>query len=195
VNLFFDTETTGKADFRLPPDAKCQPRIVQLAALLTTFDGQEMASLNVIIKPDGFTIPKEASDIHGITTELALGYGVEEISALRVFDQMLMRAQTAVAHNFQFDHLVLSRRSIIRNRALDYRAFCTMRAMTPICKLPNTSGYSDYKRPKLQEAYKHCYGVEFDGAHDAMADVRACAKVYFWLQDRRVPIANEDVKV
>ena len=32
--LFFDTETTGKADFKSSPDAAHQPRLVQFAALL-----------------------------------------------------------------------------------------------------------------------------------------------------------------
>lgn len=29
--------------------------------------------------------------------------------------------------------------------------------------------------------------ADFDGAHDAMADVRACARVYRWLMERAKP--------
>lgn len=65
--------------------------------------------------------------------------------------------------------------------------FCTMKAMTPVCKLHGN--YGDFKWPKLQEAHKHAFGVEFDGAHDALADVRACARVYRWLMEQRK--ANE----
>lgn len=36
--LFYDTETTGKADFRAAPDAAHQPRLVQLAAILANPD-------------------------------------------------------------------------------------------------------------------------------------------------------------
>jgi DNA polymerase III epsilon subunit-like protein len=54
-----------------------------------------------------------------------------------------------------------------------------MKATTSICKLPGK--YGDYKWPKLQESHLHFFGKEFEGAHDAMADVRACAAVYWAL--------------
>jgi DNA polymerase III epsilon subunit-like protein len=38
-----------------------------------------------------------------------------------------------------------------------------------------------FKWPKLTEAYRHCYDRDFDGAHDALADVRATADVFRWL--------------
>lgn len=72
---FFDTETTSKADFRSPPDAPHQPRLVQFAALLCDDAGEEVSSVSIIIKPNGFTIPEEASKIHGITTEIANARG------------------------------------------------------------------------------------------------------------------------
>lgn len=185
--LIFDCETSGKADFRSPPEAKHQPRIVQLAAILIDAAGEELAQLNVIIRPDGFTIPEEAAAIHGITTEKALACGISEIAATHVFDQMLAIAKVAVAHNLDFDRHMLSRGSAIRATELRVRGFCTMRAMTPVCKLPGN--YGDFKWPKLQEAHKHAFGTEFDGAHDALADVRACARVYRWLMEQKAQVA------
>jgi DNA polymerase-3 subunit epsilon len=185
--LFFDTETTGKCDFGAEPDAEHQPRLVQLGALLTDELGNELASVDLIIKPNGFEIPLAASSIHGITTGLALKCGVEELAALHVFDQLLMQSELAVAHNFDFDRVVMSRGSRIRADRLVRDNFCTMRAMTPICKIPNQYGYDDYKWPRLQEAYRHAFECDFDGAHDAMADVRACAEIFFWL--RKQPVA------
>ena len=44
-------------------------------------------------------------------------------------------------------------------------------------------GMTGYKRPSLTETYRHFFGRDFDGAHDAMADVRACRDVYFALLD------------
>lgn len=183
--LFFDTETTGKADFQSRPDASHQPRIVQLACLLIddTADWEEVAHFNLIIKPDGWTIPEEASAIHGITTERAALCGVPEIVALQVFDCLLMQSTIACAHNFSFDCFMLSRGSTIRRRELEKRIYCTMESMTSVCKLPGKYGF---KWPKLQEAHTHCFGSEFDGAHDALADVRACARIYRWLQERKV---------
>lgn len=186
--LFFDTETTGKADFKAPPDAAHQPRMVQLGALLTDDTGKELQSLSLIIKPEGWAIPDEASNIHGITTEIATRYGVTAKQALRLFREIWENAEIVVAHNVDFDSLIIDG-EIFRlcggpkawGKAQDI--FCAMRAMTPICKLPGQ--YSDFKWPKLQEAYKHAFGSEFDGAHDAMADVRACSKVYFWIKDQK----------
>jgi DNA polymerase III epsilon subunit-like protein len=182
--LFYDTETTGKAQMNRPADDPAQPRIVQLAAILVDESAEtpeEVGQLSVIIQPDGFVIPSEASAIHGITTETALKYGVSESAALHVFDQMLMRAEAAVAHNAAFDKLVLSRGSNSRAGKLA-NSFCTMLAMMDQCKLPGR--YGSYKWPKLQEAYQHCFGCEFEGAHDALTDVRACKDVYFWLKGK-----------
>ena len=38
-----------------------------------------------------------------------------------------------------------------------------------------------YKRPKLQELHVKCFGEEFDGAHDALADVSATKDCFFHL--------------
>jgi len=101
--LFFDTETTGKADFKAQPHAPHQPRLVQFAALLCDPKGEVVSSVDLVIKPE---------------------------------------------------------------------------AMTPICDIPGPYGP---KWPRLQEAHKHVFGKEFDGAHDALADVIACKNIYFWI--------------
>ena len=191
MKLFFDTETTGKADFRAPASAAHQPRIVQLGALLTSDEGDEISSLNLIIRPRGFKIPTEASAIHGITDEVANAVGIDIQDALGIFSRFWTLAHCVVAHNKGFDLLMLDVESNHLRGEPWYEAqcdFCTMAAMTPVCKLPGN--YGNFKWPKLQEAYKHAFGVEFDGAHDAMADVRACAKVYFWLLKQKPEADN-----
>lgn len=191
--LFFDTETTGKADFRAEPNAPHQPRLVQFAALLCEDGGEEVSSASLVIKPDGFKIPAEAAGVHGITTERALATGVDCSVARHIYRRWWAYSKLVVAHNIDFDLLIMDgelyRAAGGVNAWGDPREmFCTMNAMTPICKLPSVNGYSDYKWPKLQEAYKHAFGKEFEGAHDALADVRACASIYFWLQKQRQPI-------
>lgn len=181
--LVFDTETTGKANFKLPPEHESQPRLVQLAVLLVDELGKEQASMNVIIRPAEFVIPKEASDIHGITTETAHSIGVPLLHALEPFGSLVKRADVLVAHNIDFDHLIMRGECARMCVPFETReTFCTMKAMTDICKLPGN--YGKFKWPKLQEAHQHAFGVEFEGAHDAMADVRACARLYRWLKDK-----------
>lgn len=180
--LFFDTETTGKADFRAPATAAHQPRLVQLAALLTDEVGDEVASLNLIIKPAGFEIPLAATEVHGISTEAALLSGVGVHHALAIFVALAERADALVAHNIQFDDLVMASEAARFDYLIPERLpFCTMIAMTPICRLPGRYG-DDFKWPNLMEAYRHCFRHEFVDAHDALADVRACKAVFFWLK-------------
>ncbi len=120
----------------------------------------------------------EASAIHGITHAQSLVVGISEASVLHVFDQMLMVSTETIAHNIDFDRLIMSRGSKIRREKLEANQFCTMHTMTDICCLPGQYGN---KWPKLSEAYLHCFGKELSGAHDALVDVRACKEIYFWL--------------
>lgn len=39
------------------------------------------------------------------------------------------------------------------------------------------------KWPKLIDLHTNLLGVGFDGAHEALADVRACAKVFFKMKE------------
>ena len=189
MKLFIDTETTGKANFRASPTAKHQPRIVQLAALLTDDKGDEAASFCFVLKPEGFIIPSEVSSIHAITHEFATANGIASGMAMEMLRELALLADTYVAHNVGFDALMVAIEADrmvcdLRDTLLQRsKWFCTMNATTPICKLPGN--YGDYKWPKLQEAFTHCFGQPFDGAHDALADVRACKRVYFWLQEHK----------
>lgn len=179
MKLFFDTETTGKANFQEPPSSPSQPHIVQLAALLTEDDGAERASLSVIIKPDGWTIDAEVAAIHGITTEIAERCGIPLLSAMSAFSNLARRADVIVAHNSEFDMLICRTafHRIGKSDAFNPKnVFCTMHATTEICQFPGRYGF---KWPKLTEAHFHFFGTEVEGAHDAMNDVRACARIFF----------------
>lgn len=183
--LFYDTETTGKCDFKAPPDAPHQPRLVQLAAIMSDPEGNEIATLKTIIRPDGWTIQPEAQAVHGISVEFAETHGIPLIAAMMMFSAMTSRCQGYVCHNIDFDSRIMAGEKI--RTAVPYPVperphFCTMKAMTPICKLPGPYGF---KWPSLKEAYRFCFEKDFEGAHDAMVDVRACKEVYFWMKQRQ----------
>ena len=80
--LFFDTETTGlPKNWKAPvTDLNNWPRLVQLAFLYYDNNGNKISGGDFIIKPEGFTIPADASRIHGISTEKAIGLFVLEIT-------------------------------------------------------------------------------------------------------------------
>jgi len=161
--------------------------MVQLGAILVDDDGNEVRVLNKIIKPTDWTIPDEAADIHGISTERALAEGEDLKSVLEEFLNIAEPATLLVCHNMQFDIPVISQefdRAGLDPDLENKDVYCTMVESTNVCKLPWYPGSPKYKWPKLIEAYRHFYGEDFEDAHDALADVRACKAVYAALQER-----------
>lgn len=186
--LFWDTETTGFLDERLPRDHEAQPYIVQLAALLCEDDGRQIADFSLIVNP-GVEIPEKAAAIHGITTERAIHYGCEAGVALALFSLLYRRADLLCAHNAKFDKGVTEvaiARQYGKTMPIRKPIFCTMEAATPIVNLPPTermiaAGFNKPKPPKLEECVRHFFNEEMVDAHDAKADLQACRRVYFHL--------------
>ena len=79
--LFFDTETTGlPKNWKAPvSDTSNWPRLVQLAYLTFSETGVLQKAVDYVVKPEGFSIPADASQIHGITTARANSTGVSHI--------------------------------------------------------------------------------------------------------------------
>ena len=186
--LFFDTETTGLPRYYQAPleDLDNWPRLVQLAWLLADEKGKEIKSVSKIIKPNGFEIPKEAAAVHGISTERALDEGVQLNPVLKEFSTAVEEAKILVAHNMQFDEKIMGA-ELLRNKhehkLFDRPKICTMQSSTDYCAIQNEYGY---KWPKLVELHAKLFGEEFEDAHDALADVRACARCFFALIDKGV---------
>ncbi len=201
--IFYDTETSGLPDFKAPSEAPHQPHIVQLAALLVDPASREtIASIDVIVRPDGWTIPDEVAAVHGITTERAEAVGITEKLAVEMLIELWRgQGRTRIAHNEQFDARIIR---IAMKRFIDAPgevlpmsdewkgapAECTARLATPICAIPPTArmravGRFHHKTPNLGEAYRHFTSRELQNAHSAMADVLACRDVYFAIQDMR----------
>jgi DNA polymerase-3 subunit epsilon len=182
--LFFDTETTGIPKNRKAPvsDSRNWPRLVQLAWLMTDERGAEFKSAEYIIKPQGFSIPKEASRIHGITDDLANQRGVDLEAVLAEIIADLAQALVLIAHNMEFDEKIVGAeffRLGHRNHLAEKNKRCTMKAATDLCQIPGPYGY---KWPRLDELHKKLFRDDFDNRHNALADVRACARCYFELR-------------
>ena len=90
--LFFDTETTGFPDWKLPLSHEKQPHIVQLAAQLCDEYGRMLAEMCVVIDND-VDIPEKASAVHGITRERAAEIGIPADVALGEFAAEAERAR------------------------------------------------------------------------------------------------------
>ena len=186
--LFFDTETTGlPRNWQAPlEDLDNWPRLVQLAWLMVDEKGKEIKGVNKIIKPEGFIIPEEAASVHGISTERALKEGVLLNPVLKEFKKGVDEAKIIVAHNISFDEMIMGAELLRKkheHKLFDRPKICTMQSSTDYCKIENEFGY---KWPKLIELHHKLFDEGFDGAHDALADVKACARCFFELKKRGV---------
>ncbi len=198
--LIFDTETSGLIDRRFEAEDPEQPDVVQLAALLCGDDGEVLSTVSCLVRPDLKAIQPGAAKVHGITQAKANAHGLEAPAVLGAFGAMVDRADVLVAHNLAFDALVLRTAwhrafgADFRERLYGKRAFCTMKAMTPVCKI--LSGRSkhktDYKWPKLSECIDFLFAERLEGAHDALVDARACGRIYFELQRRKGLADNQE---
>ncbi len=190
VHVFFDTETTGlPLNWNAPAsDVANWPRLVQLAWSVYE-NGAHVVSYDVIIKPEGYTIPEDSSAIHGITHQRALEQGIPIQDALQQFGQTITNANFVVAHNMSFDEKIIGA-EFIRNEMLNVLAskemLCTKELSTNFCAIANTSGRGSYKWPKLSELYMKLFGTEFNDAHNARNDVDATAKCFWEMKKRGV---------
>lgn len=196
--LAFDTETTSLPLWKEPSDHPDQPHLVQLAMLLIDPETRkERASFNMIIKPGDWTIPEDVIKIHGISNEIASKCGISENIATSIFMSLRQQSTLIIGHNISFDERIM-RIAMLRlgipKESLDalkpITTFCTMKKSEKIVNLPPTekmeaAGFTKPKAPKLSEAYSHFFNEELIGAHDALIDIRACARLYWHLQDMK----------
>lgn len=179
--LFLDTETTGvnpKLD-----------RLVQLAWIIATDNGDEISRSSMIVRPDGFVIPPGAARVHGITTEMAIRSGIPLKQAIQQLTTASKGVALLVAHNITYDLGILKGEFHRAGLAYPFPStpgICTMKASTNYCGLPKVGGKSGFKYPKLDELYRHLFGYDFLNAHNAEADTEACMACYFELIKRGV---------
>lgn len=189
IITIFDTETDGlpknyKAN---PSEVNNWPRVIQLA--WEVYDSEKesvIVSEKMLIKPDGWTIPKEKFWIdNGFTTETNLEKGVKIDEALNLFLLDISRTDIMVAHNMNFDYNILAAEMIRAKKRSDNKParFCTMQASTDVCRIPHSNG-KGFKWPKLEELHKYLFGKNFEGAHDAGNDVSACRICFLELLKR-----------
>lgn len=193
--LFYDGETSGLPDWKAPSESPQQPHIVQLAACLVNADTRAVvSSMDVIIKPSGWTIADDIVAVHGITNEFAGDVGVPEAAALgMLLDLWDGGRRVRVGHNESFDARIIriGCKRFIPVAADPWKAapaLCTQRMATPIVKAAPTekmiaAGRSHTKTCNLAEAYEHFTGQAPVGAHTAMGDVRMCMAVYWGVVD------------
>ena len=186
--IFFDTETTGlPKDYEAPyTDIDNFPRLVQLAWIVYE-DTRVVSRKNKIIKPIGFAIPEEATNVHGISTQSAIEKGQKVEVVLRSFLKDVRGADVLIGHNIKFDlNIVQSElfRFNIENDLDQIEVLDTMLLSVDYCKIPSKK--YGFRYPKLIELYNKLFSKSFDDMHNAMADVKATAKCFWAMLDRGI---------
>lgn len=192
MKLFFDTETTGIAPkgAHWESDFEQFPFIVQLSWKRSDQDFVN----DFIIKPEGYEIPQEATDVHGISTMKALTEGVKFDEVVNKFLTDVHKAEKVICHNIYFDtsNIKANILKIVKenpkddievvkeymNEALhkDKRVDTMMKTIN-FCKIPFKNGRGGYKWPKLEELYDKLFNASFN-AHNSKDDVLATERCY-----------------
>jgi DNA polymerase III subunit epsilon len=186
--LIIDCETTGlPKNWKAPAtDIDNWPRVIQLAWALYDESSVQMESAIHLVRPSGFVIPEEAQRIHHITTEQALDEGKDLLEVLQALAAAAAKARILIAHNVKFDERVISAEYLRLKLSVpfsDKKRVCTMEQSTNFCQIPGQYGY---KWPTLSQLHRKLFGSEVEAAHDAGADVSACARCFFELKNLRV---------
>jgi DNA polymerase III epsilon subunit-like protein len=185
VYVAFDTETSGLPTSRarkvtlknLSTWDSC--RLLSIALVVYNDDHTENSSFHAVVKPDGFEVG--ATEIHGITKEFAEAEGVPFMAVYNIFTQVFRLCHNTIGHNVQFDINVLKSECLRRN--LDMTVFDYMNVQ---CTLKMARNMFLEPVNKLGVLYKKFFGEDLEGAHDALIDTRACARLYaFIMSDPR----------
>lgn len=186
--LIFDTETTGlPKDYKAPmSEVENWPRVIQLAWALYDNKRNLVAERVDLIQPDGWEMPTGEFWIeNGFSQAQSETEGIPIREALLGFLTQIEQTTHLIAHNLSYDHPVLGAECIRAGMTAKNKPkrYCTKEIATEFCAIPGNYGF---KWPKLSELHIKLFDEDFEGAHDAMIDVKACAKCYFELEDRGI---------
>lgn len=197
--LIFDTETTGLPKRWNAPltDSENWPRCIQIAWQIHDAKGEVIAHEDYLIQPDGFTIPFDSEQVHGISTALAEDQGIPLEEVLEKFHAALDQVEYVVGHNVSFDRNIMGAEYLRAGLAdvLDGKAVvdtCTEETAT-LCQLSGGRG-GKFKLPTLSELYYFLFQESFEEAHNATADVEATSRAFLELlrQDQLHPEAFDN---
>lgn len=164
----FDLETTG-LDLR-------QARIVTACVVRLDSDGQVQGRNKEWLANPGIEIPEAASNVHGITTDIAKEKGEEPkkvvaeiLESLREFFALGL---PVVAYNAPYDF------TILHHEALRYGLEPLQEPKPIIDPLVLDKFVDTYRKGKRTlEVTAALYGVSLDSAHNATADAIAAGRV------------------
>lgn len=176
-----NTETTG-----LDPG---KDHIVQLSTRLVSTTGSQ--DYNQLVHPENFATPITATKVHGITNKVASLRRISITQILEDVSRQIEQADIIVGHNVEYDIAIIiaeAKRNGYHNLVATLThprfgrdggrraAICTRQlAMEYFSFLGESLSLAD---TKLTNVYQRIFQKELVDAHDAMAEVIACQRVY-----------------
>lgn len=181
--LVFDTETTGlPKNWKAPiTDTNNWPRMVQLAWQCHDIEGNFLFAKNHVIKPEGYTIPEEVVNIHGITTEIAHEKGIALKDALLDFMGDVKKSKFIIGHNISFDINVVGCELVrcgMEETLSRAPSLCTMLESKEFCDIRRNG---QLQNPGLTALHIKLFTVPFEEAHNAAADVESTTRCFLEL--------------
>jgi len=215
--LVFDIETTGLPPPKsvVNPHLSTYPHILQLSfVVFDTAFWKVVKSCDFYIKVDeSVAIDPFITDLTGITREMCNERGVPIEDALHEFYQEYMQCHCIVAHNLDFDRLMVCTelaRLIVKEDLVILKRFpfidqvfnpmgmhqiehfCTMRVGRKLCNIQAQNSRGAYvKNPKLAELYQHLFGQTPINLHNSLMDTYVCLRCFVKLRfkfDLRLPV-------
>ena len=194
--IIFDTETTGlPRNWNAPiTDTDNWPRVIQIAWQLHNDMGELIESKDFLITPEGFDIPYDAEQIHGISTALARDQGIPLKDVLIEFNEALAKAKFVVGQNVKFDLNVWGCEYVRLEMDTPMGEMPVLDTCTEVtanlCQIPGGRG-GKFKLPTLSELHKFLFQEAFAEAHNATADVEATTRCFFELVRKGVFLPEE----
>lgn len=158
--IFFDLETTGTSTTK--------DSIVELATVKVDYNLNILESKRILINPKK-PIPKEASDVHGITDEF--------VSASPAFDQY---SKSLFKYFTDGDPIIAGFNSNRFDVPLLSEEFARCGLLWPSINQKYIDCYKIYssrEKRDLTSALKFYTGIDLQDAHDALNDVKATVEV------------------
>lgn len=198
--IIYDIETNGKIKNwnRRADTSDNWPRIVSIAWRFYGMDRRLIQNINLVVRPDGWTIPKSATDVHGFNDEKARIEGRDLLYVLQCFLLVHGQSKYQIGHNIAFDRKIIQCEILRIFKKYHYlgeskpydmksiESICTMNKTRKFCNLANKNGIKG-KPPKLSELYQKLFNKQPSGdLHDASYDVKITSECFFELLDRNI---------
>jgi len=196
--LILDTEATGffsKKPFNDPG----QSAIIQLAFQLYEYDinskkNKLRSAFNSLIKPEFFSyIPEESYNVHKISFQNCLDYGIPLKLATESFIRNLNKTDVLAGHGIAYDTRAMyitfqacGVKEEFLEKLKNVKKFDTQQKARKIVNIKDKN--NRIKIPSLNECVSYLFGHNIENAHDALVDVDYCSKVVFKLFEMGIPI-------